>query len=260
MKKLSYLLILSGLVSVSAIAADSPHTVSGNIAFTTDYLFRGVSQTQGGPALQGGFDYSHASGFYLGTWGSNVEWVSTGAAPYKENSSFEIDLYGGYKGAMGDVGYDIGLITYYYPGDQVAGSNDPDTTEVYLGASWKFLSAKYSYTVSDRFVGWGTSVGNNETKGSYYLELNANYPLQNGWSLLGHVGYQDVKDNDDASYTDWKIGVSKDIGYGVVTLAYSDTDVDYGVAGPAAAYTWGSAGSTEKVADSQVFLSFSKSF
>ncbi len=253
MKKLSYLLILSGLVSVSAIAADSPHTVSGNIAFTTDYLFRGVSQTQNGPALQGGFDYSHASGAYLGTWGSNVDWVSQG---YKTNSSMEIDLYGGYKGSMGDVGYDVGLITYYYPGDQIAGANDPDTTEVYLGASWKFLSAKYSYTVSDRFVGWGTSATNADTQGSYYIEVNANYAIDNGWTLIGHVGYQDVKDNDDASYTDWKIGVAKDIGYGVVTLAYTDTDVDYGKAGPATAYTWGG----EKVADGRVFLSFSKSF
>jgi len=253
MKKLSYLLILSGLVSAPVIAADSPHTVAGNIAFTTDYLFRGISQTQNGPALQGGFDYSHASGAYLGTWGSNVDWVSQG---YKTNSSMEIDLYGGYKGSMGDVGYDVGLITYFYPGDQISGANDPDTTEVYLGASWKFLSAKYSHAVSKRFVGWGTSVGNRDTKGSYYLEVNATYPLDGGWSLLGHLGYQDVKDNDDASYTDWKIGVSKDIGYGTVTLAYTDTDVDYGKAGPATAYTWG----TEKVADGRAVLSFSKSF
>lgn len=251
MNKLSYLLILSGLISTSAIAEDSPHTLTGNFSLTTDYVFRGVSQTQNGPALQGGFDYSHASGFYLGTWGSNVDWISTG---YKDNSSMEIDLYGGYKGAMGDVGYDVGIITYYYPGDQVAGANDPDTTEVYLGLSWKTLSFKYSHTVSDRFVGWGTAASNDKTRGSYYLDLSGSYDLGSGWGVIGHVGYQDVKDNDPASYTDWKIGVTKDVGFGLVTLAYTDTDADK------AAYTWTSGTSAEEVADGRVFLSFSKSF
>lgn len=256
MKKLVQALVLTGLVGMPTFAMaaeESVHTLSANVGLTSDYVFRGVSQTQGQPAIQGGADYSHASGLYAGTWASNVEWVSTGAAPYKENNSLEIDLYGGYKGSVGDVGYDIGAITYYYPGDQMAGSNDPDTTEVYLGASWKFLSAKYSYTVSDRFVGWGTSATNGDTQGSYYVELNANYDLGNGWGVLGHVGYQDVKDNEPASYTDWKLGVSKDIGFGVVTLAYTDTDAD------AAAYTWGGT-HTKKVADGRAFLSFSKSF
>ncbi len=255
MKKPVHALVLTGLVGVStfAMAAEpaSPHTLSGNIALTSDYVFRGVSQTQNGPAIQGGFDYAHASGFYVGTWASNVAWVKEGG--FKADSSMEIDLYGGYKGAMGDVGYDVGVITYYYPGDQVAGANDPDTTEVYLGASWKFLSAKYSYTVSDRFVGWGTSATNDDTQGSYYIELNANYGLDNGWGLIGHVGYQDVKDNDDASYTDWKIGVSKDVGYGTVTLAYSDTDANNDIA---TGYLWAG----EQVADGRVILSFSKTF
>lgn len=252
MKKLAQALILTGLVGMPALAvaaeAASPHTLTGNITLTSDYVFRGVSQTQNQPAIQGGFDYAHSSGLYLGTWASNVGWVKEGG--YKNDSSMEIDLYGGYKGAVGDVGYDVGVITYYYPGDQVAAANDPDTTEVYLGASWKFLSAKYSYTVSDRFVGWGTAATNGDTDGSYYVELNANYGLDNGWGLIGHVGYQSVKDNDSASYTDWKIGVSKDIGFGTVTLAYTDTDAD------STAYTWAG----EEVADGRAFISFSKSF
>jgi uncharacterized protein (TIGR02001 family) len=256
MKKLVHALVLTGLVGVPAIAtADapaSPHTLSGNIALTSDYVFRGISQSQNEAAIQGGFDYAHSSGFYAGTWASSQSWVKEGG--YKNDSSMEIDLYGGYKGSMGDIGYDVGVITYYYPGDQVAGANDPDTTEVYLGASWKFLSAKYSYTVSDRFVGWGTADDpantNGDTDGSYYIELNANYGLDNGWGLIGHVGYQDVKDNDAASYTDWKIGVSKDIGFGVITASYSDTDAD------TTAYTWAG----EEVADGRFFVTFSKTF
>lgn len=268
MKKLAHALVLTGLVGMpAAVMAEepaSPHTFSANITLASDYVFRGVSQTQNGPAIQGGVDYTHASGLYVGTWASNVSWVSTkntdtGDGWFKDNNSMEIDLYGGYRGSLGDVGYDVGVITYYYPGDQIseaAGATDPDTTEVYLGASWKFLSAKYSHTVSDRFVGWSTLDGG-KTKGSYYAELNANYALDGGWGLIGHVGYQDVKDNDDASYTDWKVGVSKDIGFGVVTLAYTDTDADESV------YTWTTSAlgnNAEKVADGRVFVSFSKTF
>jgi uncharacterized protein (TIGR02001 family) len=253
MKKLAYALVLTGLVAMPALAmaadeAASPHSLTGNITLTSDYIFRGVSQTQNGPAIQGGFDYAHASGFYVGTWASNVDWVSLG---YKKNSSMEIDLYGGYKGSLGDFGYDVGAITYYYPGDAITDANDPDTTEVYIGGSWKFLSAKYSYTVSDKFVGWGTEADPaGDTDGSYYVELNANYGFGSGWGVLGHVGYQDVKDNDPASYTDWKVGVTKDIGFGVATLAYTGTDADEN------AYTWDG----EEVADDRVFVSFSKTF
>lgn len=266
MKKLAYALVLTGLVGVPTLAtaeeAKSPHSFTANVTLTSDYVFRGVSQTQGGPAIQGGVDYSHASGFYLGTWASNVSWVSTVAGappvPFKENNSMEIDVYGGFKGTAGDFGYDLGVITYYYPGDQVSGSNDPDTTEVYVGGSWKFLSAKYSYTVSDHFVGWGTTADPaGKTDGSYYVELNANYGLDNGWGLIGHVGYQDVNGNDDASYTDWKVGVSKDVGFGVFTVAYSDTNAEDSV------YTWTtstSGSNTENVADGRFFVSFSKAF
>lgn len=251
MKKLAHALVLTGLMAIPAFAsaadeAASPHSLSGNITLTSDYVFRGVSQTQNGPAIQGGFDYAHASGFYVGTWASNVDWVSLG---YKEDSSMEIDLYGGYRGSLGDVGYDVGAITYYYPGDDITGAIDPDTTEIYLGGSWKFLSAKYSYVVSDHFVGWTTATGG-KTDGSYYVELNASHDLGSGWGVLGHVGYQDVKDNDDASYTDWKVGVTKDIGFGVATLAYSDTNAED------SAYTWAG----EEVADGRVFVSFSKTF
>jgi uncharacterized protein (TIGR02001 family) len=245
------LLVMVALASPLAVQAaeTSPHTLSGNIALTSDYVFRGVSQTQNGPAIQGGFDYSHKSGFYVGTWASNVAWVSDGG--YKDDNSMEIDLYGGYKGSLGDVGYDLGVITYYYPGDEISKANDPDTTELYVGASWMFLSAKYSYVVSEHFVGWGTEKDTSaDTNGSWYLELNGTYDLGNGWGVLGHVGYQDVNDNDDASYTDWKLGVTKDVGFGVVTLAYSDTNADEDT------YTW----DHEEVADGRVFVSFSKTF
>jgi len=251
MKKLAHALVLVGLVGAPtlALAAEpaSPHTLSGNITLTSDYVFRGVSQTQNGPAIQGGFDYTHASGLYVGTWGSNVDWVSQG---YKTNNSMEIDLYGGFRGSLGDIGYDVGAITYYYPGDDISGVASPDTTEVYLGASWKFLSLKYSHVVSENFIGW-VGTGGSDTRNSNYLELNASYDLGNGWGVMGHVGHQKVKNLGGADYTDWKIGVSKDIGFGVVSLAYTDTDAD--VPG---FYTLGG----EEIADGRAFLSFTKTF
>jgi uncharacterized protein (TIGR02001 family) len=265
MKKLSYLLILSGLVSVPAIAADapaSPHTIAFNVGVTTDYIFRGISQSQHDPAIFGGVDYSHSSGLYAGTWLSTQKWVdeSLGAvSAYKDGSKLELDLYGGYKGTAGDIGYDIGLIHYAYDGDRgvvrTAGVATPETTEVYLGLSWKMLSFKYSHTVSNYFVGWGAP-GTWNSKGSNYLELNATHDLGNGWGLLGHIGRQVVKDvpaPTNADYTDWKIGATKDVGFGVVTLAYSDTNGEGGIG---QAYRWNG----ENVAKGVLALSFSKSF
>ena len=246
MKKLVHALAAVGLLVPALAAAEEASPFSANVALTSDYVFRGVSQSQNGPAIQGGFDYAHASGFYLGTWASNVEWVSLGL---KDNSSMEIDLYGGYKGELGAFGYDVGAITYYYPGDAIPGATDPDTTEVYLGASWNFLSVKYSHVVSDHIFAWTTADGG-KTRGSYYIEVNADYDLGSGWGLIGHVGYQDIKDNDDASYTDRKIGVAKDFGFAVATLAYTDTNAED------AAYTWNG----EEVADGRVVVSLSKSF
>lgn len=260
MKRFALLLVATLCSPLAVQAADSPHSFTGNVALTSDYVFRGVSQTQGSPAIQGGFDYSHASGFYLGTWGSNVSWVSvvdSGGNPFKENNSMEIDLYGGYKRSVGDFGYDLGAITYYYPGDKVAGIKSPDTTEVYLSGSWKFLTLKYSHAVSSNFIGWYDYTNLKSTRGSNYVELNANYDLGGGWGLIGHAGHQKVKNLSDASYTDWKVGVSKDVGFGVLTLSYSDTNAKKSM------YTWttSTTGSDkEKVADGRVFVSFSKSF
>lgn len=261
MKKLVRMLALTGVVLTPALtqAADapaSPHTFTGNVGVTTDYVFRGITQSQHSPAVSAGLDYSHASGLYLGTWLSNQKWVETSGTNttadlgYKTNSSLEWDVYGGYRGAFGDIGYDIGLIEYYYPGDKVAGNVSPDTTEAYLSLSWKTITLKYSNAISDYFIGWGTS-GVTKTQGSDYLELNASYDLGNGWGVLGHIGHQAVENVSVADYTDWKIGVTKDVGFGTVTLAYTDTD-----ANAAAAYTWDG----KDVSEGVLALSFSKSF
>ena len=262
----------------TAAAPASPFTF--NVGVVSDYLFRGVSQTHGGPALQGGVDYAHPSGFYLGAWASSITWVKD----FLGDGRVEIDVYGGYKNtfAGGDWSYDVGFITYNYPGRGSAIPTvlaNPNTQELYGSIGYKWLSAKYSYATSTHFIGWygGTALDQN-TRGSDYLELNANYDMGNGWTLIGHVGHQKVKGSVDiagglrsASYSDWKIGVSKDVGFGTVTLAYSDTDTGGSCtsAGGTNPYCWANGGWSsatgptsgfKDVSKGQVVLSFLKTF
>ena len=210
--------------------APAPSPLTFNVGVVSDYLFRGISQTHGDAALQGGVDYAFSNGFYVGTWASSISWVKD----WTGDGSVEIDLYGGYRGGFAsDWTYDVGYIAYTYPshGDANLGLANPTTNEVYASLGYKWISAKYSRTVSSHFVGfYGGPALDQNTKGSGYFEVNATYDLGNGWGVTGHVGHQKVNDNitalgiHDASYSDWKVGVTKDVGFGVVTLAYSDTN------------------------------------
>ena len=199
----------------------SPHTFTGNLNLVSEYRYRGISQTNNKPAVQGGFDYSHASGVYVGTWASNVSWLSDGGAGTVSNS-LEWDIYGGYKGAVGDFGYDVGLLYYYYPGKYPAGFNSPDTLEAYIAGSYKTVTLKYSHAMTDLF-------GFIDSKGSGYLDLSATYDLGNGFGLVGHYGYQMVpstngRSRSDCSYGDWKIGVTTEVVGMTVGLSYIGTD------------------------------------
>jgi uncharacterized protein (TIGR02001 family) len=224
--------LASPLMAVAADAAPTPeHTFTGNFTLASEYIYRGIGQTNRKPAVQGGFDYAHSSGLYAGVWASSISWL----ADYNEfpgvngiSSNIEIDVYGGYKGAITDtIGFDVGVLTYNYPGSYPNGFVDADTTEIYLGLSWQWLSAKYSHVTSSHIFGT-TGTGGENTRGSGYLELNAAYDLGDGWGINGHVGHQRVKHNGNASYTDWKVGVTKDVGFGVVGLAYVGTDAEGG--------------------------------
>lgn len=218
--------LASPLVAVAADAAPTPeHAFTGNVTLASEYIYRGIGQTNRKPALQGGFDYAHSSGLYAGIWGSNISWLSDmSATGAKISSSIELDVYGGYKGTFADdFSYDVGVLTYNYPGSYPNGFVDADTTEVYVGLGWKWLSAKYSYVTSSHVFGW-VGAGGEKTRGSDYLELNASYDLGDGWGVNGHVGHQKIKNLSDASYTDWKVGVSKDVGFGSVGVAYVGTN------------------------------------
>lgn len=229
--------VAAGTVS-AAEEPKSPHTLTGNVGIFSQYIFRGLTQTDRDPAIQGGFDYSHASGLYAGTWASNISWLkdlgtfneSTGAvAPYRSGGSMEWDFYGGYKGTFGksDFGYDVGLLYYWYPGDEADGFKKADTFEIYGALTWKWLSAKYSYSLMDK------TFGVPDSSGTWYLDLSATVPITDKFNLIAHWGKQEYKgttagvSNDSfASYEDWKIGLSyslpKDFTIGAF---YSDTSM-----------------------------------
>ena len=247
------LAVLTALTSSSLVmaeeaakeAAKPDWDLTANVGFVTDYYARGISQSWHKPAVQGGFDLTHSSGFYSGIWGSSV---SPNTYP---STSTEVDIYAGYNGqikAVEDLGYTLGLIGYIYPGAswkdyryytdgpeyrQTPNGGKWNTYEANFGVSYKWLSAKMSYTLSNWYgaekdTGWDGS-----TRGTTYMELNAAYPLPfEGWTVIGHVGRLNVagKLNPSASftengyttypsvstsgetnpdYTDYKVGISK---------------------------------------------------
>lgn len=227
------ILCVAAVLPLAAAAQDkpaSPHTVTGNATFASQYIFRGLTQTHGKPALQGGFDYSHSSGLYAGTWLSNVSWykdqnAGTVSAPFalgKTNSfGLEWDLYAGWKGELAkDWTYDLGGIRYWYPGryENTGAYRRPDTTELYAGIGYRWLSLKYFKAISRN------SFGVNDSRGADYLDASVAVPLgESGFSLLAHLGHQRYPDRPNTlyfgasggnntfySYTDVKLGLSKD--------------------------------------------------
>ena len=242
------------LLSLGLVAAGGAQAqVSGSLSLTSDYLFRGVSQTNEEPALQGGIEYAHESGFYVGAWGSNVSWLSdlsTDAAPI--SSDVELDGYLGYRGKFGEsmFGYDVGALYYWYPGDYPSGFNSADTGEIYFGISAGLsetatLAAKYSYAVTDLF-------GYVDSDGSGYLDLSLNWQFVPGWTLNVHGGKQWIESNEAFEYTDWKLGVTKAFENGFsIAGAYTDTNAED------ALYTnpFGN-----KIADGTFALTFAKAF
>jgi uncharacterized protein (TIGR02001 family) len=236
MKKLVHALVLTGLVGLPTFAMaeetpaaeESPHSLSANVSLTSNYIFRGISQTGGDPAIQGGFDYGHSSGFYLGTWASNVGWIEDFQG--YDSGNVEIDLYGGFRGSVGDTDftYDVGAIQYWYPGDKPSGVTSADTTEIYGAAGWKWFTAKYSYYVSNEVFGFGNA------DGSYYLGLAGSLPIQeSGFTVGATWGTFKFKNNGNQDYDDWSISGTYDMGKlskvadGVtVGLKYTDTNAD----------------------------------
>jgi uncharacterized protein (TIGR02001 family) len=225
-------LIASTAAFAQAKAPEPDYTLAFNVGAVSDYRFRGIEQTAGGPSLQGGVDFAHKSGVYAGIWGaSGLKWIKEFNGATK--GDYEVDLYGGYKSEMFGIGYDVGVITYQYPGNDSGSATSPggsvnyskaDTTEVYIGLTYKVATLKYNQSQGD-------FLGNKDTNGSRYWDLSAAFDLGDGYTLTPHVGYQTLPTNstsnpaNTANYTDYALTLVKDFGNGVaVSLAAISTD------------------------------------
>ena len=199
-------LLTATVVSNQAVAAEPENTLTFNIGATTDYRFRSISQSSFKPAVQGGADFSHKSGAYVGVWGSNVNWVKDFAGA--TDGSLEVDLYGGYKGELAmDLSFDVGIIGYIYPSNNAA--TNANTTEIYAALTYGVVTAKYSRSVTN-------FVANANSSGSQYLELAATFDLGNGFSVTPHIGRQMIPNQTTSGdYTDYSLTLGKDFGNGI---------------------------------------------
>ena len=202
------------LAQAAAPAATPEFAVTGNFGITSDYRFRGLSQNNLDPAVQGGFDIAHSSGLYIGTWGSNVSaWAAS------STGSLELDIYGGYKTTLGDVGLDVGAIAYKYPSSTQ--SYRSNTEEVYVGLSYGPAVFKTSYVTSKNYF---ASAGS-DSSGTMYYDLTLSQELMP--KLVGgiHVGYTDYKKDGESavggkfSYADYSVGLAYDLGNGMTAAA-----------------------------------------
>ncbi|MBN8832214.1 MAG: hypothetical protein J0G94_16725 [Sphingomonadales bacterium] len=243
MKNYVFAAILAATAAAPAFAqeeATSPFTVSGSVGLVTDYRFRGVSQTDQGMAVQGGFSVSHESGVYVGTWGSNLAgWGAFGG------SNMELDIYAGYKTAVGAATIDVGATYYFYP----SGLDNTQFIEPYVKVGtalgpvsatvgvayapeqealgrWYFNDVSYAAGTpdapgakSDNLYVWGDLAGG-----------VPNTPL----TLKGHLGYS--KGNSGlgpngtsiaptGKYWDWSLGADLALGPVVLGISYVDTDI-----------------------------------
>lgn len=212
-------LALSGAAFAQTKAPEPDYTLSYNIGAVTDYRYRGISQSSRDPALQGGIDYAHKNGLYLGTWASTINWIKDSpSAPASAKGPVEVDIYGGYKGTAGSLSYDVGLLQYWYAGNNlgnVAGFANPNTLEVYGALTASVFTAKYSHSLTNLF-------GTPTSKNSGYLDLSATFDLGNGWSVTPHLGNQTIK--NFSSYTDYSLTVAKDMDGLVLSAALVGTN------------------------------------
>lgn len=184
-------LIAAALLASTAAQAQ----VTGNVSVTTDYRFRGISQTQKASALQGGLDYSHSSGVYVGNWNSNVS-----SASYTDSVGLEHDLYGGFKKEIvKGLVLDVGTYNYIFNRRDGKFDSNANTHELYLGLANGPFSIKASQSIGDYF-------GLANSSGTRYLEANVNYPMVKNMTLDAHVGRTMYANHSNLDYTDYRVG------------------------------------------------------
>jgi uncharacterized protein (TIGR02001 family) len=206
------------LLTLSSAALAEEFTWSVNAGGTSDYVFRGISQTDEDPAFQAGLDVGYGI-LYAGIWGSNVDKDWVGGSPA------EVDLYAGIKPVLGPATFDFGVIYYWYPGDEFAGGAEQDYVELKAGVSGTFIP-----NLSTGFNFYWTDEGTLDSGEILTYEGNAAYTLPavgiftpTIGGVLGHVDYQD---DDDLSYTYWNAGIALAVEKFTFDFRYWDTDIE----------------------------------
>jgi len=203
-------------LGTAAAAQDQPPLgeVTANVGFFTDYIFRGVSQTDQEPAVQGGFDWSHEAGPYVGVWGSNVDFDDG------DEAHIEIDYYGGYANSIDNFSYDVGVIYYSYPGADDDLDFDYFEVAASVGYDLGVVSASVGFNYSPDFFG-----GSDD---AYFYYGTLAVPLPYGFGLDGHFGHQDIEDNVTfglEDYNEWNIGLTYALWGFDLDIRYHDTDL-----------------------------------
>jgi len=219
MKLKSKLLLALLATSSAAFAQTAPAApeVTYNVGVVSQYRYRGLAQSKGLPALQGGVDYTNANGAYLGAWASTIKWIKdtsvAGTSSYSGNT--ELDLYGGYKFQAAGIDLDLGALRYQYIGNTLGNDGtwkNANTNELYVAATSGQYTFKWSYAMSPLF-------GTPATKGSDYFDLTANFDMGNGITLTPHVGRALIQGyvtgSTATSYNDLSATLSKDLGSGL---------------------------------------------
>ncbi len=208
-KILFFSTILSALLSASCfVRAGDDSSISGNVALSSDYVWRGYSQTDEGAEISGGFDYENENGFSAGIWGSNV-----GFAP---DADLELDIYANYGGKTdSDIGWNVGFIRYMYPDTMDSVSGDLDWNEYNASVSYNIFSASLNYS-NDVY-------GSGET-GIYYA-FGVEYSLPEEFTLAAGLGFYDYDDSIFGdTVEDYHIGISKQYNELGFDLSYYDTN------------------------------------
>ncbi|MDX2224050.1 MAG: TorF family putative porin [Rhodospirillaceae bacterium] len=192
--------------------AESPYgTIAGSVALTSDYMFRGISQTQSDPAVQGSLTWNSGVGFYAGFWGTNVEFTPG------DNADLELDLYAGYAGSVDKFTYDIGVIYYAYPGAR--NGTDYGYVEGALKVGYDFGPAIWSagfYYTPDNFAG---------TEDGVYLTTGLAVPFADSFKIDANIGRAEVNPAFGADYFDWNVGLTVMTPLVDLGVRYHDTDV-----------------------------------
>ena len=204
-------LVIGGIAPVFAEDGDLPGEFSGTLALTSDYVFRGFTQASEDPAIQGGFDWDSGAGFYLGTWGSNVNFGDG------DEASVEIDVYGGYAGEIDGLSYDIGILYYWYPG--AAGALNYDFWEVYGSMGYDFGATTLTFGLLYSPENFG------DTDDGLYFQSGISVPLGDQFSIDANLSYYDLDPAFGENYFDWNIGATLSLEWFDANVRYIDTDI-----------------------------------